>query len=48
MGVIKTQFSAICFHKATINYINDQEDSPYFIFNRFIYLDHKEFMKIRH
>ena len=35
-------------HKVTINYINDQEDSPYFLFNHCNYLDHKQFMKIIH
>ena len=41
-GANKTQFFAICTHKATINYINDQEDSPCFLFNHFVYLDHKK------
>ena len=46
--VNKTQFFAIYMHKATIHYINDQEGCPYFLFNHFTYLDHKQFMKISH
>ena len=44
-GVNKTVF-ALCLHKATKNYINDQEDSPCFLFNYFIYLRLKQFRKI--
>ena len=46
--VNKDSFLAICKHKATKNYINDQEDSLYFLFDHFIYLDYKQFMKISH
>ena len=44
--VNKTQFLTICIHKATINYINDKEDSPVFFLIILFYLDHKQFMKI--
>ena len=46
-GVNKTVF-LLSVHNATINYLNNQEDSPSFLFNHFIHLDHKQFMKISH
>ena len=35
-------------HNPTISYTNGQEGCPCFHFNHFIYLDHKQFMKISH
>ena len=44
----KHSFFAICIHKATINYIHEQEDPLCFPYNHIIYLDNKQFMKITH
>ena len=34
--------------KAIINYINNHEDSPCFLFNHCVYFDRQQFMKISH
>ena len=39
---------AFCIHKATITNVSDQEGCPCFLFNHFIYLGRKQFMKINH
>ena len=44
-GSKQDSFLALCVHKATINYINDQEDLPCFLFNYFYHIDHEQFIK---
>ena len=35
------RFLVICIHKASINYVNDQEGCPCFLMNHFIHLDYR-------